>query len=385
MKISLFVHDLASNPIVRAAPIAFALQKLGHEIEIIGFLISGNEVYKPYKNKFQYKTLSSRSSMFDVISKSNQLAKLASGEIMYAFKPFMSSLLPAFLASKKKNTKLLLDVEDDDYNAESNIHTSFSISKHLLEDWGVQSRKSMTLTKLLTYAVADGTVVSRALRKKFGGNILLHGPNEELFNPKIIEDKNACLAKFGMNTNKVKILFAGYPRAHKGLDLIVEAIDTAEINDFQLVLAGAKDSKEFIELKQQLGEKCHLVGWVSNEEMPALLQAIDIVATPQKKTIYTESQVPAKLLEGMAMAKIIIVSNVGDLPEILKAESEIEIGGWVMTENTGVGFRNVLKEILENKEEVERRRQNARNVFLQTASVEANAKKLSKIIENISN
>ncbi len=383
MKISLFVHDLAGNPIVRVAPIAFALQKLGHEVEIIGFLISGDKVYEPYKDQFLYKTIRSRSSMFDVISKSSRLAKLATGEIIYAFKPFMSSLFPAFLASKKRNAKLLLDVEDDDYNASSNIYTKKSISQNLLEGWGVQSRKSLALSKLLTYGVSGSTVVSEKLRQKFGGSILLHGPNENLFNPDIVGTREKCLSKFGMGSDKIKILFAGYPRAHKGLDTIVDAIDTPEMKDFLLVLAGSKDAPEFVKLKEKLAEKCHLVGWIHNDEMPELLHAIDIVATPQKETIYTESQVPAKLLEGMAMGKIIIASDVGDLSKILKIESDTEKSGWIMSENTGLGFRKVLIEILDNKKEAERRRKNAREVFLQTASVEANSKKLASILNNI--
>ena len=105
MKVSLFVHDLASNPIARAAPIARALGKLGYDVEILGFLVSGDCVFKPYRDAFSYKFLPATAHMNQVLAKARRLSGLATGDIIYAFKPLWTSFWPALLASgfgKKK-------------------------------------------------------------------------------------------------------------------------------------------------------------------------------------------------------------------------------------------------------------------------------------------
>ena len=57
MKVSLFVHSLDSNPIVRAKPIADAIAGMGHEIEVLGLLIRGDKVFAPYRDAFDYRTV----------------------------------------------------------------------------------------------------------------------------------------------------------------------------------------------------------------------------------------------------------------------------------------------------------------------------------------
>ena len=42
-RVSFFVHDLASNPIVRAAALAKAVARR-HDVEVLGFLQGGPEV-----------------------------------------------------------------------------------------------------------------------------------------------------------------------------------------------------------------------------------------------------------------------------------------------------------------------------------------------------
>jgi hypothetical protein len=55
--VSFFVHNLAHNPIVRAAPIAVAFEHLGWDVEIIGYLAEGAQVYEPFRNAFTFRTL----------------------------------------------------------------------------------------------------------------------------------------------------------------------------------------------------------------------------------------------------------------------------------------------------------------------------------------
>lgn len=51
--------------------------------------------------------------------------------------------------------------------------------------------------------------------------------------------------------------------------------------------------------------------------MPAVIAAADIVVVPQRDTPAAQAQFPLKLTDGMAMAKPILSTQVGDIPEIL--------------------------------------------------------------------
>ena len=116
MKVSLFVHDLSGNQMVRAKPIATAIQSLGHEVEVLGLTYYTHKVYEPYKNDFTYKTIQSHDDIRWVIINGRKLSKMATGDVAYAFKPLWDSYFPALLYSgfgfKKR---LLMDAEDNEF------------------------------------------------------------------------------------------------------------------------------------------------------------------------------------------------------------------------------------------------------------------------------
>ncbi|NEQ21137.1 MAG: glycosyltransferase family 4 protein, partial [Microcoleus sp. SIO2G3] len=53
------------------------------------------------------------------------------------------------------------------------------------------------------------------------------------------------------------------------------------------------------------------------EMMPKIVSAAHIVVVPQRDSSETRAQFPLKLTDGMAMAKPILSTRVGDIPEIL--------------------------------------------------------------------
>ena len=57
--------------------------------------------------------------------------------------------------------------------------------------------------------------------------------------------------------------------------------------------------------------------------MADLTACADALPVPQKRLPFTDSQVPAKMLEGMAMAKPVVATRVGDLPERLETEPAV--------------------------------------------------------------
>src|SRR5207302_4084353 len=87
-RITFFVHDLAANPIVRAAALAAAVRRR-YDVEIIGFLHSGPDVYEPYRGLFPCKTIQLPLDTWLVAKAIPALAALATGDVLYACKPLL--------------------------------------------------------------------------------------------------------------------------------------------------------------------------------------------------------------------------------------------------------------------------------------------------------
>jgi glycosyltransferase involved in cell wall biosynthesis len=122
-----------------------------------------------------------------------------------------------------------------------------------------------------------------------------------------------------------------------------------------------------------------LLGYVARADMPAVLAAVDAAPVPQVRTSFTESQVPAKLLDAMAMAKPVVASRVGDIAEILGNGSR----GWLFEPGDGGGLARALGEIAEKPAEAQRRGQAAREWYLKEASATVTATRICALLEEV--
>lgn len=380
-KISFFVHDLAANPIVRVAPLALAIRD-DFDVEVLGFLFSAPEVYRPYKDLFSFKTVRCSLDFPSVISSIPKLASMATGDVIYACKPLLTSLGPAIAASRFIRRKpLFLDVEDDEWIPMGTGYKEF-IWRDLIKGW--RHATAWKYTRLLHpfTSHADGvSVVSRKLQLRYGGEIILHGPDERTFDPSssYLSDPNVCRTDFNLPEKRNLTLFAGMPQPHKGLDTLVEALKRPECENWDLVLAGPVDHPDFQTAKEKLQERCHCLGMLPQSDMPKLLTAVHAVPVPQQRVTFTESQVPAKALEAMAMGKPVIGSRVGDLPEILGHGKR----GWLIEPGDNHGLAIAFMNIAADPQEATTRGLAARKWFLREASANAINVKLNAMLHHL--
>ncbi len=380
MKVSLFVHDLSSNPIVRAYPLGQALRRCGYEVEYLGFLLDDDEVYRPYRDKVDVKALLADRSVADVIPKSFALAQKADGDIIYAFKPLWTSFWPALLASGFGRKKpLLLDVEDNETWGTA-FQTRGQAIRAALRGWRTATNSKWS--KLLhpaTHLAHASTVSSSRLQQIYDGQIVLHGPDSASYHSEELSQRE-CREELGLPSDGLMILFAGRPHWYKGLDIVVEALQRYEKQP-HLVLCGDPENPIFRRAKEQLAERCHLMGYIRNERMPVVLSAVDVVPVLQRKTSYTEAQIPAKLLEAMAMGKVVVGTDVSDLQRLIGGGEDAR--GWLLKDNSPRSFAQVVRDIASKPRDTAERCQRARSFHLEHASVEANSRKLCSILDDI--
>lgn len=374
------MHNLSSNPIVRAYPIALALERIGYEVEVVGFLIEKNTVYQPYADKFKYKTVFiGNGGMLKYLRGFPKLLKLIDGDIIYAFKPRMTSFFVGLLKSQFGTKKeLILDAEDDElFFAYKNwLHYLYY---YFIRGWNnPNAHLKLLFLHLFLFPAKKRTVVSSKLQKRYGGEIILHGPDEIVFNPDLY-DQLESRKRFKLPQYKKLILFAGVPHEHKGVRTIINALEVIDNDNYILVCAGPPDHYLFIEAKIRLGNKCIILGMVDNSKMPLLLSAVDITPMLQKRMKFTESQMPAKLFEAMAMKKLIIATDASDIGKVL-GKNESEKRGFMVDYDNIDQFIEALKTSIESPKLTERMTENSRRYYLAEASVFAISEKFKLIM-----
>jgi glycosyltransferase involved in cell wall biosynthesis len=114
------------------------------------------------------------------------------------------------------------------------------------------------------------------------------------------------------------LLYFGRLAKEKGVDVLLKALAKT---DEKLKIAGEgpaekqlNDLSASLNLKTGTGERVEFLGFKSGEELEYLIRYAKAVIIP---SVWLENM-PLNLLESLAQGKIIIASNIGGIPEIIK-------------------------------------------------------------------
>jgi len=369
IKVSLFVHDLSKNPIGRADTFIRVLTKIGYYVEIIGFTINKKKIWEPYAEVYNYKTIHIKDNLGSLLKNVRPLARQATGDLIFSFKPIATSFLPALLASRGGISKpLLLDIEDDEYGVDASFLKR--IPRILAKDLGL-CVNPMTNSIMNTFVnrCAGITVVSKKLHRFYGGKIVLTTPDMDVYNPDRNDlNKYECRRKWNLPISRTVVLFVGSPAAHKGLIYLSESIRSLS-EDIVLVLVGKDQGGLFAQTEQGLRQKCIRIDAVNRLKTPELLSASDMVVLPQVKGSFAEAQVPAKLMDAMAMRKTVITTDVSDMKDILGYYAR-DKRGWVVQSHEPKYLAETIKFAINNPDEAARRGTRARQYLLKNHSDE---------------
>ena len=113
-------------------------------------------------------------------------------------------------------------------------------------------------------------------------------------------------------------MFPGTARPHKGLEDVLMALDQLDQPDFRLVIVGGRKPDGYEDdLMKRWGQWLITLPRFPMEQMAEVVSAAHVVVVPQRDYETARAQFPLKLTDGMAMAKPILSTTVGDIPEIL--------------------------------------------------------------------
>lgn len=376
-KISLIVPDLSGNNMVRTYPMAKVLERY-FRVEVIGPMFGG-KVFEPYKNEFEYKA-------YDIAANrrgQSQAAKLmryfrfvdesVTGDAVYAFKPKLLSLGAALRTARNKKLPLALDIED--WEAEPFYSASFASKfKYLFSLNRVENPLYDRYLEKKIKKADRVIVVSEFLKKRFGGEKIVHGADTRIFDPARL-DATELRASLGLVGKKV-VLFAGVARPHKGLQDLIGAMRETGDSSLKLLLVG-EYNKYVEELKRLAGSLMLHIGSQPHEKMMLFLKMADLVALPQRRTALAEAQVPGKVFEAMAMAKPIVATVVSDLREILEG------CGWLVEPENSASLASALKEMIADPEKARKMGERARARCIERYSWDAMEKSLLSVFASL--
>jgi glycosyltransferase involved in cell wall biosynthesis len=382
-KISLLVSDLSSAAILRAYLIATALKKLGYEVEIIGFLF-GSSLYRNLPPELKVYNLPGK-NFPDFLGETRKLLPKIDGDIIYAIKPQIASFGVGLIKKIFSKKPLILDIDDWELSwyGGDNWHyhpTPKKLARELFKSDGALRNPNHPLyVKWMEGLVsrADAvTVHTTFLQQRFGGTFVPNGKDTSLFDPAKY-DVESSRSRYGLSEYRV-LMFPGAPRPYKGLEDVLIALDKINQPDLKLVIVGGSPYDDYDEqLQQKWGHWIIKLPKYPADVMPDLVAAAHIVVVPQRDTPETRAQFPLKLTDGMAMAKPILSTRVGDIPEILGDT------GYLVDPACPEQLAEQIQLIFQNLDLANQQGIKARKRCVENYSIEAMASKLKSVIAQL--
>jgi len=182
-------------------------------------------------------------------------------------------------------------------------------------------------------------------------------------------------------TNKQYIVFLGTPAPHKGLDDIIEALRLLNRKDLRLLVVGGDPELFWIRryaehLRQIGGEWVEIRGYCPVSDVPRYLSVASLVVLPQRQTLQSMGQVPAKIFDAMAMAKPTISTTVSEIPEILEG------CGWLVEPEDSAALAECIDWVLSHPDEANAMGQKARSRCVERYSWNAIETTLANIFDS---
>ncbi|MBV8883630.1 MAG: glycosyltransferase family 4 protein [Chroococcidiopsidaceae cyanobacterium CP_BM_RX_35] len=384
-KVSVVVSDLSGGGAVRAYLLCQVLQALDFAVEIVGFLF-GQHLFAHPPGDISLQVFPGKEYP-DFLRSAGRLLQAIDGDIIYAVKPKPTSFGLSILNHLVSKRPIILDMDDWELSWYGGDAWTYRPSlkqlvKDILEPKGALRFPDHPLyvhwlETLLPQANAL-TVDTHFLQQRFGGVYLPNGKDTNLFDPELF---NPVLLRqtFGLADYRI-LMFPGAPRPHKGVEDVLIALEQLNQPDMRLVIVGGNPYDDYDEqLMARWGKWIIKLPRCSVEKMPALVAAAHVVVVPQRDTVIARAQFPLKLTDGMAMAKPILTTRVGDILEI------VDDTGYLVEPESPQQIATAIQQIFQDWSTAEQRGQLARKRCVEHYSVEAMAPILDRVITPLLN
>ncbi len=389
MKVSIIASDLSSSGAgrwggaVRPFLLAQALQKLNCEVEIVGFVDEDN-VEIASSSEIPIVAIAAHKTYPKFLLSAKKLLDKISGDLIYAYKVKPTSLGLALLKKMQSDRPVFLDIDDWELSWHGGDKWKYrptlkQLAKDILKPDGAFRQPDhpfyLKWSESLVSKADVVTLHTQFLKERFGGVYLPNGKDISLFDPSLYEPETSR-ERYNLKDYRI-LMFPGAPRKYKGVEDVLMALDYLNEPDLKLVIVGGSPYDNYDrELMQKWENRIIKMPKHPATEMPAIVAAAHIVVVPQRDTPAAKAQFPLKLTDGMAMAKPIIATRVGDIPEILGDT------GYLVDPSSPEQIAEQIKLIFNDENAANIKGQQARERCVKYYSIDAMATILSGLIES---
>lgn len=364
MRISILNPDLSGNAVGRGYLLAKMLQR-EYEVEMIGPIMKG-VLWEPVSadSGLIFKTVNPTSRL-QRYTRLSELYGFISGDVVYAHGPFLTSYGIGLAQKAMTKKPLVLDIDDWEMGIcrsnmvdMSTLQRLEYVARSTLGLYSTGSVVNVALFEKLAPLADEITVSNSFLKERFGGTIVHHAKDTDSWSPERY-DKARCRAAHGVDPASIVVMFFGTIRRHKGVEDLIEAVSLVGDSGLMLALVGVDERDQYASrvadrASQALGRRFLRFGMQPFAKVPAFLAMADVVVIPQRRSLVSIGQTPAKIFDAMSMGKPIITTDVGDAREILGG------CGWITEPGDVRGLANAISFVVENREEAARRGVEAR-------------------------
>jgi glycosyltransferase involved in cell wall biosynthesis len=131
-------------------------------------------------------------------------------------------------------------------------------------------------------------------------------------------DRLAWRGRYGIDPQKIIFFFVGRVDREKRLDVLLRAVSLLNRKDLQLVIGGkGAHQKKLTALANGLGlgAKVHFTGFIPQEDLPSVLNSIDIFAMPSEAELLSIAT-----LQAMGCSRPVLAANAVALPELVTTD-----------------------------------------------------------------
>ena len=322
--------------------LALALRKLGHQVVVLSFSLQYPRILFPGKSQFDYNCTPPDLKIVPRINSVNPISWLKTAlwvknqnpdlVITRFWLPFMGAALGSILKLSGLKNKIPLIALCDNVIPHEKRFGDFSLTNYFLK------------------ANTQFLVMSKSVGKDIAGFIK---------NPKVAYHPHPVYDQFGalipkaeainslkLDPTKKYLLFFGFIRKYKGLDLLLNALPFID-KDVELIVAGEfyDAESEYRSLVDSLHLKSRVhffADFIPQEKVAQFFSACDILVQPYRTA--TQSGVAQIAYH---FNKPILVTNVGGLPEIVPHNKV----GYVVDVNPN-SIALALKDFYDNEREL---------------------------------
>jgi len=142
------------------------------------------------------------------------------------------------------------------------------------------------------------------------------GIDLNLYYPNPSIDRKLYCQRYGLDSNRKIFLFLGRIDGEKRVELLLHAMGLSNRDDIQLAIAGHGSAEEKLQQmtsKMKLEPRIRFTGFIPPEDVPGLLNSVDMFVMPSEAELLSIST-----LEAMACGRPVLLANALALPELVR-------------------------------------------------------------------